>query len=201
MDYQRLKDNLKSDLRTISTLEMDIVPAKDYYGALLKAVLKSSLFMLAVNVVVQLWFKLVGSFRVEFSLGFLLGTWMITIGFSLVPVFFIRSFILFDKLIKSRLKSEAFMKEKFHLLVKIFFFVFTVSYIVIAIYDSHFIRGTIEIFNIFSIHIGACVMSLLITGFLVGIEGERLGIGMLIELVSAFSEKMQKATLFSSEEH
>lgn len=200
MDYQRLKDNLKSDLHTISTLEMDIVPAKDYYGALLSAVLKSSFFMLAVNVVVQLWFKLVGTYRVEFSLGFLLGIWMITIGFSVIPVFFIRSFILFKKLIKSRLKSDDFMRDKFNLLVKIFFFVFTVSYIVIAINDSDFIRGKIEIFNIFSIHIGACVMSLLITGFLVGIESERLGFGMLIELVSAFGEKMQKATLFSSEE-
>ncbi|WP_115222885.1 hypothetical protein [Legionella donaldsonii] len=198
MDYQKLKDDLKSDLHTISTLEMDIVPAKDYYGALLSAVLKSSFFMLAVNVVVQLWFKLVGSYRVDLSLSLLIKTWFLTLAFSLIPVFFIRSFILFDKLIQCRLKSEDFVREKIFLLVKIYFLIFSISYAGISYMSS--VHGGLEFFDILFTQFGACIFSLVITGLLAGIESERLGFGMLIELVSAFGEKMQKATLFSSEE-
>lgn len=201
MDYQKLKDDLKSDLRTISTLEMTIVPAKDYYGALLSAVLKSSLLMLAVNVVVHLWFKLLGSYRVDLSLSLLIKTWFLTLAFSLIPVFFIRSFILFDKLIQCRLKSEGFVREKIFLLVKVYFLIFSFSYAGINYMNSDSIHGGLEFFDILFSQMAACIFSLVITGLLAGIESERLGFGMLIELVSAFGEKMQKATLFSSEEH
>ncbi|HHF7349646.1 TPA: hypothetical protein ACPSKE_002856 [Legionella feeleii] len=200
MDYQKLKDDLKSDLHTISTLEMDIVPAKDYYGALLSAVLKSSLFMLSVNVVVQIGFKLAGIYRVDLSLSLLIKTWFLTLAFSLIPVFFIRSFILFDKLIQCRLKSEGFVREKIFLLVKVYFLIFSFSYVGINYIHSNFVWGGLELSDVLFSQFGACVFSLVITGLLAGIESERLGFGMLIELVSAFGEKMQKATLFSSEE-
>lgn len=197
MEMQQLEQAIKSDLTTLSTLKMGFVSAKDFYGKLFSLSLKLSFVLLAINTLVRLALMAIGLYPIAFSMGLMAGTWLVCFLASLVMSVFLSRLILISALIKGRLKTQALMKETFRHLGWVCFGIYSVTYalvtlIVVAGMDAHMndldVLAFITIFSQAVTSIAATG----ITGLLLGVELDRLGLGAVFNVLSELIVKAKK---------
>jgi hypothetical protein len=205
MDYQRLKDDFKSDIMTIPTLKMGIISARDLYGSGLKGFVRLTLIFLLINTLICAGLHGLDLYYPNINLSLLIMLWLC----SLIPSFFIglivSQFILFAKLVKGQLRTEVFIKNKYFQFGLIFFGIYSVLYFIFTVTGlNHFARSTdsreffgkgiIYHFALFS-QIFSFVISLLVTFFITNMEVQRLGIGLMFEVIETFVNKIKRTPL------
>ena len=131
MDYQALQEDVRSDLKTIPTLKMGILSAGDLYGSLAAFVLKLSLILLCINVAIQEGLHLIGFYYAPLTIGSVFACWGLTFAGSVFIMIFLSNFILFGKLVKGRLKTENFIKQKCVHFCLLYLLTYSVGYLVL----------------------------------------------------------------------
>ena len=191
-ELDQLQLDIKGDLLTIPTLKLGILPAKTFYGALLLFVLKLSLLFMLINLIVQIGLNVIGVYHSHMRVGALLGLWGCALGASVVIALFINQFILFSKLVKGRLKTEAFIRKKWRHFSLIYFLIYSLVYFLAMWFQSSFsLDGDAQLFNFIFAQFIATVFALVATALIVNMEIERLGLGIVFDVISAFIEKIK----------
>lgn len=200
MDYDKLQEAFKSDLLTIPTLKMGILSAGELYGSLGLFILKLSLIFCGLDTLYQALLHAVGLYYWTFSFSKLL----VTFGFALISsgliCLFVSQFVLFGKLVKGRLKTEAFIKEKCLQCCWLYFVIYSVLYLIILTYvDSSlgssqstrdFFGSDQMTFDLAFSQFSASMASFVFTGLFVNMEISRLGMGIAFDVIDVFVTRM-----------
>lgn len=184
MDYQKLEEAIKSDLKTIPTLKMGYVPAKSYYGPIFELAIVTSCYLWLINMAVRLGLKVTGLLNLNFTPGFMLRTWIgaFIIGFLLS--FKLRPFVLMHKLVDGRLKTEDFIKKQIKYCIIFYLIAYTIAYILLSLFTGIFIEASqnepavVLIMSTIS-QFGAYLIAMFITIFFAFSEVERIGMGIV----------------------
>jgi len=195
MDHQALQAAFKRDLMTIPTLKLGILSARDLYGALALFVFKYSCFLLAINMAIQTGLYSIGEFVWVPSLSLLLKCWVGTLVASSFLMLVSSQFILFGKMVQSRLESTAFIKHKCRQFARGFFIVYILIYGLLMIafnsmmsMDRNADSGLT--FVLVGSQIASLVGSLMLVNIVASIEMNRLGLGVVFEVVEAFAAQL-----------
>ncbi|HHF0526722.1 TPA: hypothetical protein ACTUT5_003439 [Legionella anisa] len=199
MEVHQLEEAIKSDLKTLTTLKMGFVSANKFYGKLLGLACKLSFLFLAINTVVQLVLKGMGQFNAPFTLTLLCGSWLVCFMMSLFLALILSRFVLLSRLIKGRLKTEILLKKTLKHLGSVCLVIYTVIYALTTmlsvsgaesdvVNDPAFLMFTILFPQAFSF-----IVSTGITGLMSSIELDRLGLGVLFNVLSDLLSKAKKS--------
>ena len=196
MDNQGLQDAFKSDLMTIPTLKVGILSAGDLYGTLAGFVLKLSLLLLGINVLIQAGLHSVGLFYWPLSIGLVFKCWLLTLAGSSFIMIFLSNFILFGKLVKGRLKTEAFIKQKCRHFGVAFLVIYIIAYLLLIMGINAFVgmsEGESEFGGLISIvltlgfsQLVTLLGSMLVVNVIASMEISRLGMGIALDVIKAF---------------
>ena len=196
MDYQKLQEALKSDLLAIPTLKMGILSARELYGSLGIFILKLSLLFCGLETLYQTLLHATGLFYPAFSFSNLLVTFGFAFAMSGLICIFVSQFILFGKLVKGRLKTEAYIVSKCRQFGGFYLVIYSVIYLVVLPSVDSSIGSSQESrdffgsdFGIFGLAISQFVASfggLMLTGLFVNMEISRLGMGIAFDVINAF---------------
>lgn len=191
MDYEQLQQDFKSDIQTIPQLKIPILSAKETYVPLIKLFLKCFffLFFLTLNSVTFLSF--IGEQR-EWGTGLLAGAAACGL-LSLFITFYLSQYIIFTSMVKTSLKTIAFLRKKIKDLTLIFFgidFVLLNLFLLIGhwtgfLKDFVFAMGFSQAVAIFLALFSTLVIS--------SMEVERLGLGVMLEVVTEFFKHKEKS--------
>lgn len=207
MDNQAFQEGVKSDLRTIPTLKMGILSARDLYGTLATVILKTSLIFLSLNTLVQFMLKAFGLYYPKLSVGVIFCTWVFALGASLLIGILLSQYILFGKLVKGRLKTETFIKKKCRYFTGIYFLMYGVIYAVFVMGLGAFSKvfddspsSTLYffwdiLFPLGFAQLASFVAATVIMSFLANMEIERLGVGVVFEVINQFVAKLKNRPL------
>ena len=193
MENQQIEDAIKSDLITVKTLRLRVVPARDYYFSILAWIFKLSLLFLGVNTVLQRFMHAVGYYLPDLSLKIILVGWIFALLASTFMSFTAARIILISKLIKGQLKTASLIKSKYLHFTVVFFVIYSLVYLVItySVFGwmdlSDFQRSSGDLWFIcvslafpqFFAFIAASVA----TAFISMIELDRLGLGPLFNVL------------------
>ena len=201
MDNQALQDAFKSDLMTIPTLKMGILSAGDLYGTLAGFVLKLSLLLLSINLLIQAGLHSVGLFYWPLSIGLAFKCGLLTLAGSSFLMLFLSNFILFGKLVKGRLKTEAFIKQKCRHFGVAFLVIYSVAYLVLILglnafggfseRDREFFGLILIVLTLGGSQLGALIGSMLLVNVIASMEIGRLGMGIAMDVISAFVDAIK----------
>jgi hypothetical protein len=204
MEVHQLEEAIKSDLKTLATIKMGFVCANEFYGKLIELAFKLSFLFLAMNTVVHLVLKGAGLFNAPFTLSLLCGSWFVCFMMSLFLALILSRFVLLSKLIKGRLKTEILLKKTLKHLGFICLVIYTVVYALTTmlsvlgaesdvVNDPAFLMFRILFPQAFSF-----IVSTGITGLMSSIELDRLGLGVLFNVLSDLLSKAKKSAPHSS---
>ena len=201
MDYQALQEDVKCDLKTIPTLKMGILSAGELYGSLAAIVLKLSLLLLCINVVIQEGLHVIGFYYSPLSIGSVFACWGLTLAGSGFIMLFLSNFILFGKLVKGRLKTEGFIKQKCMQFSLLYLLMYSIGYLVLITGLDAFGGANArdrEFFGLFSTaltlggaQLGALIGSLIAMSVMVNIEISRLGMGIAFDVINTFMARIK----------
>ena len=201
MDNQGLQDAFKSDLMTIPTLKVGILSAGDLYGTLAGFVLKLSLLLLSINLLIQAGLHGVGLFFWPLSIGLVFKCGLLTLVGSSFLMLFLSNFILFGKLVKGRLKTEAFIKQKCRHFGVAFLVIYSIAYLLLIMGINAFVgmsEGESEFGGLISIvltlglsQLVALLGSMLVVNVIASMEVSRLGMGIAMDVISAFVDAIK----------
>lgn len=200
MDYQALQEDVKSDLKTIPTLKMGILSAGDLYGSLAAFVLKLSLILLCINLAIQMGLHAIGFYYAPLSTWAVFACWGLTFVGSGFIMIFLSNFILFGKLVKGRLKTEGFIKQKCQQFSLLYLLIYSIAYFVLITgldafgganaRDREFFGLISTVLTLGGSQLGALIGSLIMTGILANIEISRLGMGIAFDLINSFMARV-----------
>jgi|APCry1669189844_1035258.scaffolds.fasta_scaffold16313_2 hypothetical protein len=199
MEHQQLEEAIKSDLRTIPTLKMGGVSAKDFYIPVLVLIFKISLIFLAINTGVRLVLQAVGLYHPTITMGLMFGTWSCAFVMSLMLGVTLSRFVLLKLLFKGRLKTEALIKQKITHLSLLYFGIYAVVYCLMTAlinsgmgFDEHVRDAGMVVFSTIFSQVFAFVVSSVAAGFLSMIELDRLGMGILFNAIGEMINRVKK---------
>lgn len=205
MEQQALQDAIKSDLATIPTLKMGILSAGDLYGSLGGFILKMSLTLLGINLLLQTGMHSVGLYYPSFTISAVLFMWVLTLGGSCFIAIFLSPLVLFSKLVKGRLKTEAFIKQKWIHACLLYCLVYAVIYGGMTLMQSPgnlsmFAQEALDkegwdSFYFMFAELWSLLGSFMLVNVLVSMEVNRLGIGVAMDVINKFVERV-KSTPF-----
>jgi hypothetical protein len=188
-------------METLSTFKMGIISARDFYGALLGFVLKSSVALLLINTLVRLGLKGVGLYDGSITAFVMILMWVCCLGVNFFMGLAFSQPILMSKLLQGRLKTETFIKKTYRHLCVVYFCLYTVTYTLITLFVN--LGFTLEqglmdpwflTFSIFLTQGVAFIFASGITGFISGSEFQRLGLGAVINLIGEVLAKARRQT-------
>ena len=201
MDYQALQKDVKCDLKTIPTLKMGILSAGELYGSLAAFVLKLSLLLLCINVAIQEGLHVIGFYYSSLSIGSVLACWGLTFVGSGFIMLFLSNFILFGKLVKGRLKTEGFIKQKCMQFSLLYLLIYSIGYLVLIAglgafggpdaHDSDLFTIISAVLTLGGAQLGALIGSLIAMSVLVNIEISRLGMGIAFDVINTFMARIK----------
>lgn len=191
---QELKEAIRTDIESLKTLDVDIMPADDYYRA-------------TARLILYVFFKMYGTVLLGFALPFVWfwqelhsqSEWVLLLsqlaGLSLMVLammVFIMTmissalshYVLINETLKPKLKTGQLLVEKMRLSGTIAYRIFAAIVLIPALF---FPPGA-ALFTA----IGAFFISGILTGILVEMELDRIGISMLFSLVKNFFDKDKK---------
>ena len=191
MNSQDLEQAIQSDLVTLGTLRMGAVSARDLYGAFLGFVLKLSVILVGVNTLIRLALKGIGLYDPEITVNLMLGTWFGCFIVSCFIGFTISRLLLIGKLIKGRLKTETLIKQKYRHFSLLYFAIYATTYTVCTAllnscigFNDHITEPFLVVFCAIMAQGFAFVISIVATGLFAGVELDRLGIGVLFNVIA-----------------
>ena len=200
MDPQALQQAVKSDLVTLSTLKVGILSAGDLYGSLGGFILKCSLLLMCINVCLQVGAHSIGLYVPSFSVSAVFFMWGLTLAGSSFMVIFLSPMILFGKLVKGRLKTEGFIKQKCVHATLLYIVTYSLIYGAFTLMqepvhfsgldDPHGWSG----FNFIFAEIWSLLGSFLIVSVFANMEINRLGLGMVFDVVKLFVARIKNTT-------
>lgn len=193
MNMNPFEEAIRSDLLTLSSIKMGYVSAQDLYGRVFKFALKLSLIMLLINTGIRLAFMSVGLFNIPLTPGLvislLMGTWVFAFVISLLPSMVFSRILIISRLLKGRLKIEGLIRDTFKNLARLCFWIYVGTYslltlLIVAIFGD-VISDPFVLIAVTVLPQGfAFLVSTAITGFISGVEFERLGLGAVFNIVS-----------------
>lgn len=198
MNENPFEEAIRSDLLTLSNIKMGYVSAQDLYGRVLKYALKYSLIMLLINTAIRLAFMAVGLFDLPFTPGviisLMMGTWLFAFVLSLLHSMAFSRFLIISRLLKGRLKTEFLIKDTFKKFSRLYFWIYVGTYslltlLVAAPFSDVIADPFVLIFIIIFPQGFAFLVSTAITGFISGVEFERLGLGAVFNIISEIIKK------------
>lgn len=199
MEHLQLEEAVKSDLRTITTLKMGGVSAKNFYIPVLALIFKISLIFLAINTGVRLVLQAVGFYYPTITIGLMFGTWSCAFVMSLMLGVTLSRFVLLKLLFKGRLKTETLIKQKTTHLSLLYFGIYAVIYSLMTAlinsgmgFDEHVRDAGLVVFSTIFSQVLAFVVSSVAAGFLSMIEIDRLGMGLLFNAVGEMIKRAKK---------
>lgn len=208
MDNDALQDAVKSDLRTIENLKFGILSANDLYGSMGGFILKMALLLTFINICLQVGLHSIGLYYPTLTLGGVLFMLLITLAGSAFVTIFLSPFILFSRLVKGRLKLEAFIKQKWVQACLLYLLIYSVIYFAIIIferpgnlYSFQKERYDTEGWSAFYLAVAeqaSLIGSLILTQVIVGIEINRLGIGIAFDVVKTFVARIRNTSIAES---
>src|SRR3990167_804516 len=203
MDNQALQEAIKSDLLTIPTLKIGILSSRDLYGSLAAVMLKTSLIFLGINTVVRILLHALGLHDITLSISSIFCTWGFAFGASMFIGMILSQYILFGKLVKGRLKTEAFIKRKCAHFSFIYFVMYAVVYAIMTAGlgaagqfggHDHLLFWDV-IFPLGFAQLMSLVVSLVGLSFLTSMEIQRLGLGAVFDVINQFVAKLKNYSL------
>ena len=203
MEESTLHEDVKSDLNTIAQMKFGILSAQDFYGTLGRVALSLSWLLLSITLAVHTAMYLLGiSKHIYFSFSRLFDCWLAALGCGCVLSFFISEYVLFAKLVQGRLKTEIFIRQKCRELSRWYLVCFTIFYAIFFYMSLHFIEAWPEDNIFFAIYIfEGFIASLVITSLFINAEINRLGIGLLGDVIQAFVAKVQNKPFSSIDDN
>lgn len=198
MEPKQLKQAIAEDMRTLKILNPEIIPARSYYGGLLKGVFHGIwrmfvilfLTLCSVDVVSDgqepiAWFKLL----IDSSL---VALFLSTVAMLILlnPISF---FVQFRFHLEKKLKTGALIVKKCKLISRVFFGVLALLCTLLGSYAS----GQQIVFLLvlsFFLSIGA-------THFVVNMELSRIGLSSLVDLFNEFFSKEKTLVLEESQKY
>lgn len=199
-----LEDAIKTDMESLPTFKMGMISGRDFYGALLGFVLKSTLALLLINTLVRLALKGVGLYEGSITVFMMILTVIGCLGVSFFMSLAFSQPILMSKLLQGRLKTEAFIKKSYRHLCVVYFCLYTVVYTLVLLFviagvplheglmDPWFIA-----FSIFFSQAFAFIAASGIMAFVAEIEFQRAGLGAILNVVGDVLVKARQAALKS----
>lgn len=184
MDYQKLEEAIKSDLKSIPTLKMGYVPAKSYYGPIFDIAIITSFVLLFINMLVRIVLMITGLVNINFTPILIIGTWVGSFMVSFLLSFKLRPFILMHKLVDGRLKTEHFIKKQIKYCIMFYLVTYTIAYTLLSLFTSPFINElnnepiVLLLFLTIS-QFGGYLIAMFITIFFAFAEVERIGMGIV----------------------
>ncbi|HHT0594800.1 TPA: hypothetical protein ACTXXA_003382 [Legionella anisa] len=187
MDNTQLKLAVADDIRTIKHLDPEIIPARVYYGDLLKIML--GIFG-SIFVVIALTLAYSFTFNTQFKSS---ATYLEIISSSVIVAFFlslgaliilwrsINFFVLFRFHLENKLKTGFLLVKKFKLTAKVFFVIFAIFCTLFGSYGEDTQILLMLGFAFFG--------SLAMTYFLVSMELSRIGISTIFTGINEFFHK------------
>ena len=200
MDHQTLQKAVKSDLATIATLEIGILSAADLYGSLGGFILKCSLLLVCINVCLQVVCHSIGLYIPSFSVSAVLFMWALTLGGSAFIVIFLSPMILFAKLVKGRLKTEGFIKQKWVQASCLYLVIYSLIYGAFTMIQKPVHFSVLDDpngwsgFNFMFAELWSLLGSFLILSVFANIEVNRLGLGVVFDVVKTFVARIKNTT-------
>ena len=197
MELNQLEDAVKSDLSTLATLKMEVVSAKDFYVPVLILIFKVSLIFLAINAIACGVLHRFALYQPSISLGWVLGSWFCALGTSLMLGFSLSRMVLIGKLFKNRLKTGAFLKQKLLHFSVIFFLIYCVAYLLMTALvglgmDKHALDTDVMAISMILAQFAAFIAAIVTTTFLFIIELDRLGLGVLWNVIGEWIQKSKR---------
>lgn len=186
MDYLKIKEDIKSDFLSITSMDFGVLPARVLYGSIAEYIFKIILVLFTLSMCISSIISFIYSHKIRLeSTDILIALgWFTFIGFFLGIA--ASNFILFSKLVKGKLKSEYFFKQKYRQILCLYMASYSIIYIIISIcfYDNG--RGSIE--YIFPTMFGF-LFSFALVMFIVPMEMNRIGMSMYLTLIEQLTAK------------
>jgi len=212
MDNQVLQEAIKSDLSTISKLKLGILSARDLYGSIASVILKTSIIFLSINTMIRILLRFLGLQDITLSSMSLFCTWGFAFGASLFIAMMLSQYILFGKLAKGQLKTEAFIKKKCANFSLIYFGIYAIIYIIMTLVvyafeippytGSSYFKQFLDLIPSLAIaQIGSFVASFIVMSFIASMEIQRLGIAAVFDVISQFVAKIKNQPLIDLNTH
>lgn len=200
MSTQELKEAITQDIETLKTLEVDIMPADEYYkanmGMFVHVFLKlyGTILLGFFLPIILYWKELAATPFLELfsSFGLLV---LMALGLCLFAFLFIYSslnqYVLINYQLKNKLKTGDLIVKQIRLAGTIAYRIFAA----VVLVPSFFLYPGCALFLAF----GAFFVSGILTGILVEMELNRIGISTLFTLIKNYFDKDKKLTAESSQ--
>lgn len=180
-ELNEFKACLKADIQSLKKLEMATLPATDFYRPFIHTFLKVWLYYVLINTVIliitphhQSFLKMMGE-NILFQ-GLL----------SIIPMLFIRDYIVFKNLIKNSFQSAPYFNHYLKIWTRLYFALYAVLFLSLII-------GMNDFAPVFWCQFASIVLSLIISAFALNFELQRLGLSTLMETLSEVISKAKKA--------
>lgn len=197
MESSKLEEALSSDVNTITSLKLGILPAKSFYGAIVLLILKISCVFWIINTVERLLLYVTKIYQPSMGLGDLFFIWILALFSSLLLSVPFSRFVLFSQLFKNKLKTAVLIKQKVRHFSFIYLSIYSVSYFLLTILpmlgvDDHQDDFFLTIFVAIFAQAGAFVVSWVATMFISMAELDRLGMGILLNALGELVHKTKQ---------
>lgn len=155
---------------------------------------KLSFLLLAINTGVRLVLMETGLFPIIFTVGLMVGTWVACFMVGLVLGMALSRILIISKLIKGRLKTEALIRKTIRHLGWVGIGIYSAAYALITLFvvigmDDHMNDAMVlTLITVISQGV-AFIAATGITGFLSGVELDRLGLGAVFNVLSELIAK------------
>lgn len=190
-----LKQKIQSDLNTLQSLDLDVLPAKIYYREMLKLFMILWGGFLGVQLIAAKAINKMGVWQDYFEryaehessiygkmwLGCIISSFVI----SLFLLSRIKLYVIFKYQIRQHLQTGLLLTRKMHQMACVFYGLFAFFIFPCTL----FCDPDVTLFAA----IGAIIFTALASQFLIGMELTRVGVGVLLEAVSALFGKNEKS--------
>lgn len=190
-----LKQQVQADLKTLKSLDLDILPARIYYSEMLKlfTILWGSFLSVqliaakAINTmgVWQDYFQRYAEHESSIIGKMLLGCIVSSFVISLFLLSRIKLYVIFKHQIRDSLQTGRLLTRKMRQIACVFYGLFAFFIFLCTL----FCDPDVTLFAA----IGAIIFTALASQFLIGMELTRVGVGVLLEAVSALFGKNEKS--------
>lgn len=187
MNHEEINAAIKHDLNVIPQLTFGQVTAKEFYSPLIGMLLRMSLMLLCANLACRLILRITSLHAAPFTPTSIIVNWIFALCVSLFFMLPFSKLVLYSKLLKGRLQTEALLKEKCKQAKNTFFIIYSVAYMIFTLltisgmeeHASDLLTFTLGFAQACSFLIGSAI-----TGIMFNTELERLGLGILFNCIS-----------------
>lgn len=189
-ELNAFKEALKSDIQSLKKLEIATLPANEFYRPLIQVYLKAWLCYLLINTAILI----ITPSHHGHSFLALMGDNIFYQGLlTIFPMFMISEYVALRNQIKNTLQSSRFLNSYIKTWVRLYFVLYGILFFIFRIWEDDFI-------GVFGSQFSSMILSLIISGFALSFELQRLGLSALFETLSEVISKAKKAADFLQNE-